>query len=92
MNVLETWRLDLDGIQAHLAKGIDLFGSYTDWLLVIPMFWAITLISLWAYMSRRQRRSDRAYLTYASRNLSLLRRLARQRADEVAFSRRTDRF
>ncbi len=92
MNGLEAWRLDLDGIGDRLAMGLDLFGPYTNWLWVALVFWVAAAVTLLVYTSWQQRRSDREYLAYASRQLPLLRRLARQRAQEVAFSRRTDRF
>ena len=92
MTDFEIWFVDFEPILAKLASGLDLFGVHAAWLWAIPACWAVTLMLLWIYTSWRQRQSDRAYLAYASRNLSLLRRIARQRADEVAFSRRTDRF
>ncbi|MGI9510062.1 MAG: hypothetical protein ACR2QJ_12030 [Geminicoccaceae bacterium] len=81
-----------DIIWDRLALGLQQFGSYSDWFLAIPVLWVAVAISLWLYSSWQQRRSDRAYLAFASRNLPVLRRIARQRAREVAFSRRTDRF
>ncbi len=92
MNGLEAWRLDLDVIRDRLALGLDLFGAHADWLWVLVVFWMAAAITLWFYSSWQQRRADRVYLAYASRQLPLLRRIARQRAQEVAFSRRTDRF
>ena len=92
MNGLETWRLNLDVFWDRLAGGLDLFGPYANWLWAIPIFWAAAAILIWVYTAWQQRRSDREYLAYASRQLPLLRRIARQRAQEVAFSRRTDRF
>lgn len=92
MNGLEAWRPDLDVIWDRLALGLELFGPYTNWLWVILVFWVTATTSLWFYTSWQQRRSDREYLAYASRQLPMLRRIARQRAQEVAYSRRTDRF
>ena len=92
MDSLEALRLDVDGIRERLALGLDLFGPYADWLWAFPAYWAIAAFSLWLYSDWQQRRSDRAYLAYASRNLSLLRRIARQRAQEVGYFRRSDRF
>lgn len=92
MNGLEAWRPDPNAILDRLAQGLDLFGSHADWLWALLAFWAVAAISLWIYTALQQRRSDREYLAYASRQLPLLRRIARQRAQEVAFSRRTDRF
>jgi|GEM_PF-5401397 len=92
MNGLETWRVDLSVMGDRLAEGLDLFGPYATWLWLIPVYWLIASISVWLYANWQQSRSDRAYLAYASRQLPLLRRIARQRAHEVAFSRRTDRF
>ena len=92
MNGLESWRVDLGVIVDRLALGLDLFGPYATWLWLVPLYWAIASVSIWFYMNRQQRRSDRAYLDFASHQLPVLRRIARQRAQEVAFSRRTDRF
>ncbi|MGI9500533.1 MAG: hypothetical protein ACR2P3_10870 [Geminicoccaceae bacterium] len=92
MNATEAWRFDLNVIWEGLMLGLDLFGPYADWLWAIPMMWAIAAVSLWMFMAWQQQRSDRAYLAYTSRNLPLLRRIARQRALEVAHSRRSDRF
>jgi hypothetical protein len=92
MNDLEALSLHLQSVWERLALGLDLFGPYASWMWAMPVLWALTGLSLWAYMSWQRRRSDRAYLAYASRQLPLLRRIARQRAREVAFSRRTDRF
>lgn len=92
MNGLESWRIDLGAIADQLALGLDLFGPHATWLWLVPVYWAIASISVWFFTNRQQRRSDRAYLDYASRQLPVLRRIARQRAQEVAFSRRTDRF
>jgi hypothetical protein len=92
MQLLEALHVDLDAIFKHLILGLELFGPYADWLWVIPAIWVVTAMSLWFYMMRQQREADRAYLAYASRNLSLLRRLAKQRAREVSFPRRYDRW
>lgn len=92
MNGLEAWRLDLAVIWDHLALGLGMFGPHTNWLWVILVFWVVAGTSLWFYTSWQQSRSDRAYLAYASRQLPVLRRIARQRAQEVAYSRRSDRF
>ena len=92
MNLAESWRFDLDAVWERLALGLDLFGPYADWLWAMPALWAFAVLSIWCRMAWQQRRSDRAYLAYASRQLPMLRRIARQRAQEVAFSRRTDRF
>lgn len=91
MQVLEFWRLDAEAIIEGLALGIELFGPYADWLWLMPAVWATTAISLWLYTSWRQRRADRAYLDYASHNLHLLRRIAKQRAEEVTYFGRYDR-
>ncbi|MEZ5935302.1 MAG: hypothetical protein R3F54_25925 [Alphaproteobacteria bacterium] len=92
MNDLQALSFHLDAVLDRLALGLDLFGPYAPWLWTMPALWAITGISLWAYTSWQQRRSDRAYLAYASRQLPLLRRIAQRRAREVASARRTDRF
>ena len=92
MNDLESWRVDLGVIVDRLALGLDLFGPHATWLWLVPAYWAIASIAVWFYMNRQQRRSDRAYLDFASQQLPVLRRIAQQRAHEVAFSRRTDRF
>ena len=92
MQGLESWRLDLNTFSDRLALGLDLFGPFATWLWLVPLYWVIGTVLVWLYMNRQQRRSDRAYLDYASRQLPVLRRIARQRAQEVAFSRRTDRF
>ena len=92
MNGLEAWRLDVNIIWERLALGLDQFGPYADWLWALPAFWAAAAISLWFYANWQQQKSDRAYLAYASRHLSLFRRIARQRAQEVTYGRRIDRF
>jgi hypothetical protein len=92
MPSLEVWRLDAGAFWDRLMSGLDLFGPYAAWLWVIPAAWAVTAISLWLFMMRQQRKADRAYLTYASRNLSLLRRLAKQRAREVSYGRQHDHW
>ena len=92
LNGLEPWRLDPNVIWDRLALGLDLFGPYADWLWIMLVFWTAAAISLWFYIAWQQRRSDREYLAYVSRQLPLLRRIARQRAREVGYSRRTDRF
>jgi len=92
MQGIESWRIDPSVIGDRLALGLDLFGPYATWLWLIPIYWMIGSLLVWVYMNRQQYRSDRAYLDYASRQLPLLRRIARQRAQEVGFSRRSDRF
>lgn len=92
MNSLEAWRPDFDDIWDRMAMGLELFGPHANWLWVILIFWVTAATSLWFYTNWQQSRSDRKYLAYASRQLPMLRRIARQRAQEVAFSRRTDRF
>ncbi len=87
MHAMDGWRFDPGFVLERLALGLDLFGPYADWLWFIPAFWAASLVSLWLYTSWQQRESDRAYLDYASRNLPILRRLARHRAQEVALSK-----
>lgn len=88
MNGFEAWRVDPGFLWDRLMLGIELFGPYADWLWAAPALWAITVISLWAYLAFQQRRSDRAYLAYASRHLPMLRRIAKHRAQEVVYSRR----
>ena len=92
MDGIEEWRLDLDGVVDNLALGLDLFGPYAEWLLYIPAFWAAAVLMIWTLTSWQRRQSDRAYLDYASRQLPILRRIAKQRAQEVGYSRRSDRF
>lgn len=91
MNV-EAWRLDPSLLGDRLALGLDLFGPYASWLWVMPLVWMTTLISLWLYLGWQQRRSDRAFLAYASRNLPLLQKIARHRAHEVVRARSHDPF
>ena len=90
MQPLEAWRVDLSILIDRLTLGLEMFGPYADWLWMIPAIWVITAISLWWLMAQQRREADRAYLAYASRNLSLLRRLAKQRAREVSYPRRYD--
>lgn len=92
MGGLEAWRLDVNIIWERLALGLDLFGPYAEWLWALPAFWAFAAVSMWFYSAWQQQKSDRAYLDYASRNLSLFQRIARQRAREVSSSRTYDRF
>ncbi len=92
MQSLEAWRFDVGALIDRLILGLELFGPYADWLWVIPAVWAVTAMSLWLFTMRQQREADRAYLAYASRNLSLLRRLAKQRAREVSYLGRHDRW
>lgn len=92
MNDLDAWRFDLGVVTDRLELGIELFGPYAGWLWAIPAVWAFTAISLWLYVSWQQREIDRKYLAYASRQLPLLSRIARQRAREVVLSRRFDRL
>lgn len=90
--ILESWRPDWGTMGDQLVSGIDRFGPYADWLWAMPILWVSATILIWVYTARQRRRADLAYLAYASRQLPVLRRIARQRAQEVAFSRRTDRF
>lgn len=90
--ILERWRVDWGALGDQFVSGIDRFGPYADWLWAMPILWIAATFLIWLYMMRQRRRADRAYLAYVSRQLPVLRRIARQRAQEVAFSRRTDRF
>jgi hypothetical protein len=76
----------------RMAEGIDLFGDYATWLWMAPAIWGGTAILLWFYMGWLERRRDRAYLAYVSRNLPLLQRIAKQRAIEVVHDRRMQRM
>jgi hypothetical protein len=91
MKDLDALGLHLDAVLDRLALGLDLFGPYGPWLWATALLWAITAISLWTYAAWQRRRSDRTYLAYASRQLPLMRRIARQRAREVMAARRFDR-
>ncbi|MEL6964672.1 MAG: hypothetical protein AAFO01_18115 [Pseudomonadota bacterium] len=90
MQPFEAWRFDVNILIDRLTLGLEMFGPYADWLWMIPAIWIMTIISLWYLMLHRRRQADRAYLAYASRNLSLLRRLAKQRAREVSYPKRYD--
>jgi hypothetical protein len=88
MNGIDPWRIDLRYVIDQLALGLDLFGPYAAWLWVMPAIWAATGLFLWAHVAWRRRQADRAYLAYVSRNLPLLRKIAKQRAKEAAYAGR----
>ena len=89
---LEIWRFDIDAVGDRLTLGLELFGPYASWLWAAPVVWIATLLSLWLYIGWQNRRSDRAFLAYASRNLPVLQKIARHRAHEVVRSRTYDPF
>lgn len=91
MNGISGWQHDLSLLLDRLGLGLNMFGPYADWFWVVPAFWAVALPVLWLYTDWQQSQSDRAFLAYASRQLPLLRHVARQRAQEVALSKRIDR-
>jgi len=92
MNVIDGLPTDMTTLADRLALGMDLWGSYASWVWFVLAFWLMAGLSLWIYAAWRQYQSDQAYLAYVSRNLPILRRVAKQRAYEVGYSRRADRF
>lgn len=91
MDGIDGWHLALPEILDRLVLGVDLFGTHAPWLLTAPVLWLITVISLWMYLAWQERRRDRTYLAYVSRNLPLFRRIAKQRSSEVLYVRGLER-
>lgn len=91
MQALESWRLDFGMIGDHLLSNSALAGAHAGLFWLMPVIFSATAILLWAYVSWRQRRSERT--AYAKRNLAMMRRLARKRsAKNLSYARRYEEF